>query len=157
MPEKKGKETSNSSNRENRILAQQKTKPRLAVEPNYIIPWINHHSFSNLLTYPRCSCHNSVRLQINIQSHLFEDVFKQRDNLQGQHILKTEQGRLVSGGTVNEYHLNGRVFLPVLRHHQLWIWRLASRSLLCLLHLHCLKTKNLWNIKKRFAISAPFF
>lgn len=56
-------------------------------------------------TYPWCSRHHSVRLEINIQSHLLEDVFKQRDHLQGQHILKSEKGTLIRGGTGNEYHL----------------------------------------------------
>ena len=56
-------------------------------------------------TYPWRSRHHSVRLEINIQSHLFEDVFKQRNHLQGQHILKSEQETLVTGGTGNEYHL----------------------------------------------------
>ena len=50
-------------------------------------------------TYPWRSRHHSVRLEINIQSHLFEDVFKQRNHLQGQHVLKSEQETLVTGGT----------------------------------------------------------
>ena len=42
------------------------------------------------MTYPWRSSHNSVREEVEVQANLTEDILKQANNLQGQHILKGE-------------------------------------------------------------------
>lgn len=66
-------------------------------------------------TYPGGCGHHTVREHKEVQAHQLEDVFEEVDDLQGQHVLGTEDmqgGQLASSCSYNCPGQEGRRSLP---------------------------------------------